>query len=49
MFAIHRKSTGPSATELLEASRKEYVKTEALKNAKIGNSNSLLYLLQISL
>uniref|UniRef100_A0A915ATN3 Centrosome-associated FAM110 C-terminal domain-containing protein n=1 Tax=Parascaris univalens TaxID=6257 RepID=A0A915ATN3_PARUN len=35
MFAIHRKSTGPSATELLEASRKEYVKTEALKNAKI--------------
>uniref|UniRef100_A0A0M3IE87 Uncharacterized protein n=1 Tax=Ascaris lumbricoides TaxID=6252 RepID=A0A0M3IE87_ASCLU len=35
MFAIHRKSTGPSATELLQASRKEYVKTEALKNAKI--------------
>ncbi|KHN85290.1 hypothetical protein Tcan_06529 [Toxocara canis] len=35
MFAIHRKSTGPSAAELLEATRKEYVKTEALKNAKI--------------
>ncbi|VDK52013.1 unnamed protein product [Anisakis simplex] len=35
MFPVHQKSSGPSATELLEATRKEYVKTEALKTAKI--------------
>jgi hypothetical protein len=40
MFKLSRRvNEGPSAVELIEASKKLYVKTEALKDTKIGMVN----------
>lgn len=44
---IKKNSDGPSAADILEATKKFYVKTDVLKEKKIGKSNKCNFTLKI--